>query len=96
MKILRARVPDASPEQVRAVARINESIKAIPGVQNKPGLRELIDLLAAFVRDDVRAVSEGTLGAYVGYPGEAAESGEKSQACARACRTGCASAGRRD
>jgi len=36
-------------------------------VQNKPGLRELIDLLAAFVRDDVRSVSEGALGAYVGY-----------------------------
>jgi MoxR-like ATPase len=67
VKILRARVPEASPEQVRAVARINESIKAIPGVQNKPGLRELIDLLAAFVRDEVRAVSEGALGAYVGY-----------------------------
>jgi hypothetical protein len=67
VKILRARVPEASPEQVSAVARINESIRAIPGVQNKPGLRELIDLLAAFVRDDVRAVSEGALGAYVGY-----------------------------
>lgn len=65
--ILRARVPDALPAQVRAVARINESIKAIPGVQNKPGLRELIDLLAAFVRDDVRAVNENVLGTYVGY-----------------------------
>jgi len=65
--ILRARVPDATPQQVRAVARINESIKAIPGVQNKPGLRELIDLLAAFVRDDVRAVNENVLGTYVGY-----------------------------
>ena len=65
--ILRARVPDAMPQQVRAVAKINESIKAIPGVQNKPGLRELIDLLAAFVRDDVRAVGEDMLGTYVGY-----------------------------
>jgi MoxR-like ATPase len=65
--ILRARVPEAKPEQVRAVAKINESIKAIPGVKNKPGLRELIDLLAAFVRDDVRAVNEATLPPYVGY-----------------------------
>ena len=65
--ILRTRVPDATPQQVRAVARVNESVKAIPGVQNKPGLRELIDLLAAFVRDDVRVVNENTLGAYVGY-----------------------------
>ena len=65
--ILRARVPEASPSQVRAVAKINESVKAIPGVQNKPGLRELIDLLAAFVRDDVRAVNEMALAPYVGY-----------------------------
>lgn len=65
--ILRARVPEATPQQVSAVAKINESIKAIPGVHNKPGLRELIDLLAAFVRDDVRSVSEGVLGLYVGY-----------------------------
>lgn len=65
--ILRTRVPDATPVQVRAVTKINESIRAIPGVQNKPGLRELIDLLAAFVRDDVREINETTLGAYVGY-----------------------------
>ncbi|MBA3714546.1 MAG: AAA family ATPase [Pyrinomonadaceae bacterium] len=65
--ILRTRVPEASPHQVRAVVRINESIKAIPGVTNKPGLRESIDLLAAFVRDDVREVNEHVLGAYVGY-----------------------------
>ena len=67
VNILRARVPEAMPQQVRAVAKINESIKAIPGVQNKPGLRELIDLLGAFVRDDVRAVGEDILGLYVGY-----------------------------
>jgi len=67
VKILRSRVPEASPNQVRAVTKINESIKAIPGVQNKPGLRELIDLLAAFVRDEVRAVNETTLPPYVGY-----------------------------
>ncbi|MGB8507038.1 MAG: AAA family ATPase [Pyrinomonadaceae bacterium] len=65
--ILRTRVPDASPQQVRAVAKINESVKAIPGVQNKPGLRELIDLLGAFVRDEVRVVGEDVLGSYVGY-----------------------------
>lgn len=65
--ILRTRVPEATPQQVRSVTKINESIKAIPGVQNKPGLRELIDLLAAFVRDDVRAINENMLGAYVGY-----------------------------
>ncbi|MDQ3686884.1 MAG: AAA family ATPase, partial [Acidobacteriota bacterium] len=67
VNILRARVPEATPQQVRAVAKINESVKAIPGVQNKPGLRELIDLLGAFVRDGVGAVNESVLGVYVGY-----------------------------
>jgi MoxR-like ATPase len=65
--ILRARVPEAHPGQVRAVAKINESIKAIPGVQNKPGLRELIDLLAAFVRDGVFEVNENVLARYLGF-----------------------------
>lgn len=65
--ILRARVPEATPQQARAVVKINETIKAIPGVQNKPGLRELIDLLAAFARDGVSVVREETLAAYVGY-----------------------------
>jgi MoxR-like ATPase len=65
--ILRARVPEARPDQVRAVAEINESIKAIPGVQNKPGLRELIDLLAAFVRDEVTQVNEDVLARYLGF-----------------------------
>jgi len=65
--ILHARVPEASPEIVRSVARINESIKAIPGVQNKPGLRELIDLLAAFVRDEVSLINENVLARYLGF-----------------------------
>jgi MoxR-like ATPase len=65
--ILRVRVPEARPDQVRAVAKINESVKAIPGVQNKPGLRELIDLLAAFVRDGVTQVNENVLARYLGF-----------------------------
>lgn len=67
VQILRARVPEASPGLVRAVTKINESIKAIPGVQNKPGLRELIDLLSAFVRDEVKIINEDMLGSYLGY-----------------------------
>jgi MoxR-like ATPase len=65
--ILRARVPEAAPHQVRAVARFNEAIKAIPGVSDKPGLRELIDLLGALVRDDVHSFGGEVLGRYVGY-----------------------------
>ncbi|MCP9496883.1 MAG: AAA family ATPase [Pyrinomonadaceae bacterium MAG19_C2-C3] len=65
--ILHARVPEASPSQVRCIAKINGTINAIPGVQNKPGLRELIDLLQAFVRDEVQLISEETLARYIGY-----------------------------
>jgi MoxR-like ATPase len=65
--ILHSRVPEASPQLVRYVAKINESIKAIPGVQNKPGLRELIDLLAAFVRDEVDQINENVLARYLGF-----------------------------
>jgi len=67
VSILHSRVPEATPHLVRAVVKINESIRAIPGVQNKPGLRELIDLLAAFVRDEVNTVDESTLTRYIGY-----------------------------
>ena len=67
VRILRARVPEATPGQVRAVACLNESLKAIPGVSNKPGLRELIDLLGAFARDGVNELNENTLGGYLGY-----------------------------
>ena len=67
VKILHKRVPDASPQLVRAVVKINDCIKTIPGVQKKPGLRELIDLLAALHRDRVAVVTEDVLYAYVGY-----------------------------
>ncbi len=67
VKILHKRVPGASPQLVTAVIKINDCIKTIPGVQKKPGLRELIDLLAALHRDRVAAVTEDVLHAYVGY-----------------------------
>lgn len=67
VKILRKRVPAASPQLVSAVVKINDCIKTIPGVQKKPGLRELIDLLTALVRDKVSVVNEEVLHAYVGY-----------------------------
>lgn len=67
VRILRARVPSATPQQVRVVACLNESLRAIPGVSNKPGLRELIDLLSAFARDGIHELQEQTLGSYLGY-----------------------------
>lgn len=67
VKILHKRVPNASPQLVSSVVKINDCIKTIPGVQKKPGLRELIDLLTALHRDGVRTVTEEVLHGYVGY-----------------------------
>jgi MoxR-like ATPase len=63
--ILRARVPDASPEAVGWVAKLLECIRGIPGVQDKPALREGIDLLDAFMRDRIQRVDETVLISYL-------------------------------
>ena len=63
--ILCARVPDASREAVAWVAKLLDCIRAIPGVQDKPALREGICLLSAFMRDAVREVDEATLTSYL-------------------------------
>lgn len=63
--ILCARVPDASGAAVRWVAKLLDCIRAIPGVQDKPALREGIALLNAFMRDGVRTVDEGVLTSYL-------------------------------
>src|SRR5215212_6730944 len=59
--ILRARVPQASAEAVGWVAKLLECIRGIPGVQDKPALREGIDLLDVFVRDRIKHVDEAVL-----------------------------------
>lgn len=63
--ILCARVPDASGAAVRWVAKVLDCIRAIPGVQDKPALREGIALLNAFMRDGVKIVDEGVLTSYL-------------------------------
>jgi MoxR-like ATPase len=51
--ILKTRVPGASATQVRYVAKLLFWIESIPGVVDKPALREGIVLLEAWVRDQV-------------------------------------------
>jgi hypothetical protein len=51
--ILKTRVPEASATQVRYVAKLLFWIESIPGVVDKPALREGIVLLEALVRDQV-------------------------------------------
>src|SRR6185503_19025514 len=63
--ILRARVPHASAEAVGWVAKLLDCIRAIPGVQDKPALREGIALLNAFMRDGIRCVDEVVLTSYL-------------------------------
>ncbi len=50
VRILRARVPLASPQLLADVVKIINCIRGIGGVTDKPGLRESIDLLTALVR----------------------------------------------
>jgi MoxR-like ATPase len=63
--ILRARVPRASAEAVGWVAKLLECIRGIPGVQDKPALREGIDLLDVLTRDRIRRVDEEVLTSYL-------------------------------
>ena len=63
--ILRARVPHASAEAVAWVAKLLECIRGIPGVQDKPALREGIDLLDVLMRDRIRCVDEAVLTSYL-------------------------------
>jgi len=57
-RILRARVPQSSPDLVRGVVRLIDCIRRdLPAVRDKPGLRESIDLLEALTRDGVEALT---------------------------------------
>lgn len=62
--ILRARVPEASAEAVRWVVKLLDSIRMIPGIQDKPALREGISILSALMRERVGLIDESTLKRY--------------------------------
>ena len=63
--ILCARVPQASSQAVGWVAKLLDCIRGIPGVQDKPALREGICLLSALMRDQVRVLDEVVLIEYL-------------------------------
>ena len=62
--ILCARVPQASAEAVRWVVKLLDSIRMIPGIQDKPALREGISILDALMRERVREIDESILKRY--------------------------------
>ena len=71
VRILRARVPRASPDLVSAVVKITQLIKwDMPQVRDKPGLRESIDLLTALVDDEVTLLTEGSIEEYLACLGK--------------------------
>ena len=51
-------------QRVRWVVKLLDSIRMIPGIQDKPALREGISILTAFMRDDVSQLDEPTLKSY--------------------------------
>ena len=63
--ILKTRVPEASAQLVSYGAKLLDSVRAIPGVVDKPALREGIALVKAWARDEVTEVTEDVLKAYL-------------------------------
>jgi len=71
VRILRARVPKASPYLISAAVKITQLIKwDMPQVRDKPGLRESIDLLTALVDDEVPFLSEEVIEEYLACLGK--------------------------
>jgi MoxR-like ATPase len=65
VSILRARVPSAGAEMVGIVAKLLSAIEGIPGVLDKPALREAIAILEAWTRDGIKEVTEDVLKTYL-------------------------------
>ena len=71
VRILRARVPHASPDQVRGVVRlINYIRRDMPAVRDKPGLRESIDLLEVLTKVGVEALTADVIDEHLCFLGK--------------------------
>jgi MoxR-like ATPase len=71
VRILRARVPQASPDLVSAVTRLVNCIRRdMPAVRDKPGLRESIDLLEALTRDGIEALTAHVIDEHLCFLGK--------------------------
>lgn len=76
IRILRARVPGATPETLAAVASMINFIRDdMPEIRNNPGIRESRDLLEALVEDDVNEITTATVREYLACIGK----GKKEQ-----------------
>lgn len=71
VRILRARIPQASAYLIGAAVKITQLIKLdMPQVRDKPGLRESIDLLMAITDDRVTLLTESVIGEYLACLGK--------------------------
>ncbi len=71
VRILRARVPGATPELLRAVTKLINCVRRdMPAVRDKPGLRESIDLLEGLVRDGVHTLNAEVIDEYLCFLGK--------------------------
>lgn len=71
VRILRARVPQASAYLIAAAVKITQLIKLdMPQVRDKPGLRESIDLLTALTEDGVTLLTESVIAEYLACLGK--------------------------
>ncbi|MFN0087142.1 MAG: AAA family ATPase [Blastocatellia bacterium] len=71
VRILHARVPQAPPGLVGGVTRIIQCIRRdMPAVRDKPGLRESIDLLEAFTRNGIEALTAEVIDQHLCFLGK--------------------------
>jgi len=71
VRILGARVSNASPYLIAAAVKITQLIKLdMPQVRDKPGLRESIDLLSALTDDGVTLLTETVIAEYLACLGK--------------------------
>lgn len=70
VRILRARVPGASPQLLGDVVKVINCIRGIGGVTDKPGLRESIDLLTALSKQEQIIWSAGLISEHLCFLGK--------------------------
>ena len=67
LEILGARCPRATSVQLALAAKLLDGVRGIAGLEDYPSLRESIDVVGAFERDDVEDLDENSLIRYFCY-----------------------------
>lgn len=67
LEILRARCPNAAAKQLALAIKLLDGVRGVAGLEDYPSLRESIDVVHAFVRDQVEDLNENSLLRYFCY-----------------------------